>query len=320
MMHSAPSPPRLVIVGATGWYGKTLVHEYVLAYGDRAAAENLLLYASRPSLLSVDIQGCSLKFPVADLSEAPHQSLVHFDGLLWYAFILKNKLPDMGAEAYRIANESIATHVFECLTANPHLRTAFFSSGAAYGMTNCPAYEADPYAYLKIKYERKLTTLGPLVTIYPYATLGKYVPDHLSFAAASFIHQAITTGRIVIEARNPVIRSYGSVHDFSRLLLRLFEDKHWTKGSIPSSIVPVTHTLDLMQLAHEVAAALECKIDIISSIEMNTSASVYITSNFSYGAQLAHFGLAPSGLTQQIRDMADGRAFHSLNENDKFTT
>jgi hypothetical protein len=75
-----------------------------------------------------------------------------------------------------------------------------------------------------------------------------------------------------------------------------------------------------MQLAHEVAAALECKIDIISSIEMNTSASVYITSNFSYGAQLAHFGLAPSGLTQQIRDMADGRAFHSLNENDKFTT
>jgi nucleoside-diphosphate-sugar epimerase len=313
-MSFAPPPPRLVVVGATGWYGKTLVHEYVLAYGARAAADNLLLYASRPSLLSLEIKGRSLKLPVADLAEAPRQSLGDFDGLLWYAFILKNKLPAIGAEAYRIANERIATHVFDCLSANPHLRTAFFSSGAAYGLTKCPAYEDDPYAHLKIHYERKLSRYGPLVTIYPYATLGKYVPDHFSFAAASFIYQAITTGRIVIEAKNPVVRSYGSVHDFSRLLLRLFEHKHWTNGSIPYSIVPVTHTLELIQLAHEVAAALEQEIDIINSIDINTSASVYITSDFSYGAQLSRFGLVPSGLTQQLRDMMKGRAFLSAHE------
>jgi len=313
-MPFAPSPPRLVVVGATGWYGKTLVHEYVLAYGDRAAADNLLLYASRPSLLSVDIKGSTLRLPVADLAEAPRQSLGDFDGLLWYAFILKNKLPAIGAEAYRMANERIATHVFDCLSANPHLRTAFFSSGAAYGLTKCPAYEDDPYANLKIHYERKLTRLGPLVTIYPYATLGKYVPDHFSFAAASFIYQAITTGRIVIEAKNPVVRSYGSVHDFSRLLLRIFEHKYWTNGSVPSSIVPVTHTLELIQLAHEVSAALEREIHIISSIEMESSSSVYITSDFSYGAQLARFGVEPSGLTQQLRDMMKGRVFLSAHE------
>ena len=313
-MVSGTSPPKLVIVGATGWYGKTLIQEYALAYGEKAAATNLLLYASRPSLLSVDIEGRTLELRVFDLAQAPQRSLDEFDGLLWYAFILKNKLSIIGPEAYLIANEKIAHHVFRCLDANPHLRTVFFSSGTAYGLTECPAYEADPYAHLKILYERELAARVPLVTIYPYATLGKYVPDHRSFAAASFIHQAITTGRIVIEAKMTVVRSYGSVHDFSRLLLRLYERPDWTGGAVPTSIVPVTHTLDLNQLAHEVSAALGREIDIISSMEMETPASVYVTSDFSYGAQLTRFGLAPSTLTQQLRDMSEGRAFLPAHE------
>jgi hypothetical protein len=232
------------------------------------------LYASRPSLLSVDIKERTLELTVSDLAHSARRSLEEFDGFLWYAFILKNKLPIIGAEAYRIANENIADHVFSCLDANPHLRTVFLSSGAAYGLTECPAYEADPYAHLKILYERELTLRVPLVTIYPYATLGKYVPDHRSFAAASFVHQAITTGRIVIEAKMPVVRSYGSVHDFSRLLLRLYERPNWEGGAVPASVVPVTHTLDLFQLAHEVAAAVDREIEIISSTDIESPASV----------------------------------------------
>jgi nucleoside-diphosphate-sugar epimerase len=303
------SPPKLVIVGATGWYGKTLIHEYALAYGEKAAATNLLLYASRPSLLSVDIKGRTLELRVFDLAQAPQRSLDEFDGLLWYAFILKNKLSIIGPEAYLIANEKIAHHVFRCLDANPHLRTVFFSSGTAYGLTECPAYEADPYAHLKILYERELAERVPLVTIYPYATLGKYVPDHRSFAAASFIHQAITTGRIVIEAKMTVVRSYGSVHDFSRLLLRIYERLKSSGGAVPTRIVPVTHTLDLNQLAHEVSIALGREIEIISTTDAKASPSIYITPDFSFGSQLTQFDLAPTGLTQQLRHMSEGRAF-----------
>jgi hypothetical protein len=308
-MVSGTTPPKLVIVGATGWYGKTLIHEYALAYGEKAAASNLLLYASRPSLLSVEIEGRTLELPVSDLAQAPQRSFDEFDGLLWYAFILRNKLPIIGAEAYRIANENIAHHVFRCLEANPHLRTTFFSSGAAYGLTECPAYETDPYAHLKILYERELSSRVPLVTIYPYATLGKYVPDHRSFAAASFIHQAITTGRIVIEAKMTVVRSYGSVHDFSRLLLRIYELLKSSGCAVPTRIVPVTHTLDLYQLAQEVSVALGREIEVISIMDVEASPSVYIASDFSFGSQLTRFGLAPSVLTQQLRHMSEGRAF-----------
>jgi hypothetical protein len=302
------APPRLVIVGATGWYGKTIVYEYICKYGYQAASENLLLFASQQALLRLPIDSQFLDFSVADLSEAPRQSFDDFDGLLWYAFILKNKLPSIGAAAYRAANERIAGYVFSCLHHNPHLRTTFFSSGAAYSLRECPAYEADPYAHLKILYERELTRCCPLVTIYPYATLGKYVSDYCSFAASSFVVQALKTGRIVIDAKMTVVRSYGSVHDFSRLLLRLYERPDWSGADIPATIVPVTHTLDLNQLAYEVANAIGQDIDIIASTDPKLAPSVYTTSDYSFGAQLAHFNIAPSGLTQQLREMSESIA------------
>ena len=65
MMHNV-SPPRLLIVGATGWYGKTLIHEYIAAYGFKAALKNLLLYASRPSIVNIEINNYSYNLPIAD--------------------------------------------------------------------------------------------------------------------------------------------------------------------------------------------------------------------------------------------------------------
>jgi nucleoside-diphosphate-sugar epimerase len=255
------------------------------------------------------IDGRILDLSVSDLSEVAQRSLDQFDGLIWYAFILKNRLSLLGSKAYRAANDRIADYVFRCVHTNPHLRISFFSSGAAHGLSECPAYEADPYAHLKIVYERELFRFCSLVTIYPYATLGKYVPDHCSFAAASFIYQAITTGRIVIEAKMTVVRSYGSVHDLSRLLLRLYESPCWAVADVPSKIVPVTHSLTLNQLAQEVAFALGRDIDIIASTDPEMPPSVYVASDHSFGAQLLRFDIAPSSLTQQLREMAEGSVF-----------
>lgn len=309
------SPPRLLIVGATGWYGKTLVHEYISTYGFKAALENLLLYASRPSVLSIDINDSTCELPVADFAEASHRSFDGFDGLIWYAFILKNKISVLGPQAYRDANQSIADRIFACLANNTHLRPTFFSSGAAYSFSERLNYESDPYAYLKKMYERELAKLGPLITFYPYATLGRYVPNNYSFAASSFLCQAITSNRIKIRAKMPIVRSYGSVHDFSRLLLRFYEIYDWQATNIPSRVVPVTHTLDLFQLAYEVGEALGCRISIVSSINLNSQPSIYTASAYSYSEQLLRFGITPTTLRQQLVDMSRGRAFTSSIEN-----
>jgi len=301
--------PKLVVVGATGWYGKTFVYEYAIAYGLKAACENLLLFASRSSTLCLKIAGSILKLPVFDLAEAPNCSLAAFDGLLWYSFILKNKLPVIGCQEYRRVNQSIAEHVFSCLNKNLHLHVTFFSSGDALDAASSCNFDLNPYAFLKNKYELELANYGPFVTLYPYATLGKFIVEQHLFAASSFLYQAILTGRIEIRSKFPVVRSYGSVHDFSKLLLRLYEIKDWQVQSLPSKIVPVTHTLDLFQLAHEVSASLGKSCPIISNFDPDSTPSVYTATDYSYGAQLSRFGVKSTDLRQQLIDMASGDAF-----------
>ena len=121
-------PPRLLVVGATGWYGKTLVFEYLLSYGVAASLKNLRLYASRSTSLHLDFLGESLVFEVHPLSSIRDQTYEDYDGMIWYAFLLRNKLSLIGFEAYRSVNDEIASSVLNCLALNPHLRVTFFSS------------------------------------------------------------------------------------------------------------------------------------------------------------------------------------------------
>ena len=301
--------PRLLVVGATGWYGKTLVFEYVLSHGPSAARKNLRLYASKSTSLRLDLSNQSLSFPVRPLSEIAYERFEDYDGLVWYAFLLKTKLLEIGSKAYRSVNDEIASLVFTCLALNPHLKVAFFSSGVAFGINSTPSYEADPYVYLKILYQRQLSEMVPLLTVYPFATLGRFVPDHRTFAAASFIYQAKRFGRITLESRGSVVRSYGSVHDFSRLILEIYGSSSSFSSKSADSLVPVSHTLDLFQLAHEVFYALDQEVDLSCSLDCNCEPSVYVSPDYSYNSQLAAFGLSPTVLSSQLKDMSTGDAF-----------
>ena len=302
------TPPKLVIIGATGWYGKTFVHEYIREYGFAAASQNLLLYASRQTSLSFAYEQANyhLDFDVFALEDSQLRSFDEFDGLVWLSFLLRSSLAHVSLENYRDINNSIAFHVFNILRKCPHLRTVYFSSGVAFGLDTPPEYEVDPYVHLKVCYQRELAHLSPLTTVYPYATLGSFVPPTATFAAASFVRQAITTGRIVIDAHVPVVRSYGSVHDFTRLLLCLYKVRDWCEDPVPSTVVPVTHTLDLLQLAHEVLAALCLEPKIICSVNFDMAPSMYIASVFTFGSQLEHYGLTPTPLQRQILQMSKG--------------
>ena len=231
-------PPKVVVVGATGWYGKTFVYEYILRYGIKSQ-ENLKLYASSRSILSYPDDSLWEKECLMSSSvEAVEDNLDIYQGLIWYSFLLRSKVSLVGLERYRIENDGIASIVFKCLSKNSHLRTIFFSSGSAYDYNECPAYDADPYSHLKIVYQRELADLVSLITIYPYATLGKFVSSFTDFAAASFIFQAISSGEIVIKSSQPVIRSYGCVHDFSRLILCLLEQENWSSEMFLKVLFP----------------------------------------------------------------------------------
>lgn len=302
--------PKLIIIGSTGWYGKTLIYEYICKYGHKNAVDNLLLFASRSCMLQIEAPdrdiGNVVTLSVHSLSDACRFSFEPFDGLVWLSFLIKSKLDTLGFDEYCRINQSIASSVFSILSRSDHLRTIFFSSGVALGHDKTPKLTEDPYAHLKIMYHRQLTGLTQLSTFYPYATLGRFVPKASNFAAASFIHQALTTGRIVINSKNQIVRSFGSAHDFSRLILSMYEKTQWTDSDVFTKVIPVTHTLDLVQLAHEISHALNLPLEVVSSFSSNTTPSIYATTDFTFLGQLSLFDLSPTPLASQLQDMAKG--------------
>jgi hypothetical protein len=298
-------PPRLIVIGATGWYGKVLIHEYLESYGELCTKQNLLLIASKNCQVSVYVRGKKIDFPVHALSDLIKFDLSSYQTLVWNAFLLKNQIKLIGASSWGIQNEQIASRVFEVLKLNPQLRTIFFSSGAVLEWSSRPDYELDPYANLKMKYEDLLNSHGNCIVFYPYASVGQYVSNFESFALSSFISQALAKRKIEINAEMPVVRSYASVHDFSRLLLKITELSDWS--DLEKAVIPATHTLELHQLAVEVISALDLDIPIIRpQFSLNNTPSIYTAKTFNFHSQLARFGLCTTPLNQQISEMATG--------------
>ena len=295
--------PRLVIIGATGWYGRVLLHEYCSAYGEGLARRNLLLVASRDCSVSIKLNGEIKVFDVIALKNISNIELSSYETLFWYAFLLKNQIEVHGANIWRLKNDEIASQIFDLLKSFPHLRVVFFSSGAALNWRVLPEYDIDPYAHLKIKYERLLIARGNCIVVYPYATSGSYVSSAKSFALPSFIYQALVNRAIKIDADFPVVRSYGSAHDFSKLLLKFAEQVGW--DGLPRKIVPVTHTLELQQLANEVISALGLQASVMRpKLLVDKAPSIYTASCFDFPALMARWGLASMPLSAQIQCMA----------------
>ena len=56
MINDAQRVPTQTFDRRSDWMvRKTLIHEYIAAYGFKAALKNLLLYASRPSIVNIEI-------------------------------------------------------------------------------------------------------------------------------------------------------------------------------------------------------------------------------------------------------------------------
>lgn len=295
--------PRLVIIGATGWYGRVLLHEYCMAYGEGSARKNLLLTASKACQVSIKINGSINTFDVHALENIASLDLSSYETLFWYAFVLKNQIDVVGPIVWGQKNEKIANEVFNLLKIAPNLRTIYFSSGAALGHELTPDYDVDPYANLKIRYEEQLKSITDCIVVYPYATSGMYVNNIEAFALSSFIFQSMNDRVINIKADFPVVRSYSSAHDFSRLLLKFSEQDRW--GGLVKRIVPVTHSLELQQLANEVIDALNLNISVTRpKLSAGKKPSIYVADSFEFPALMADWGLVSTSLADQIREMA----------------
>lgn len=205
---------NLIITGASGWLGKSLIKHSIINYKNLF---NLYALSSSSKNLIVD-ESISVE------SKNFYENLV-LDGdsiLFHFAFLTKDKLVNMSETQYIDENNKIRLKLVEILKNNKVSSLIYVSSGAAYNNNNL-------YSDLKIRdeiffkefcFKNKINLLLPRL----FNIGGYLINKHKDYALSNFILQALENKFIKIESDKLIYRSYIYVNDFLEICLRWVMD------------------------------------------------------------------------------------------------
>ncbi|NTW38281.1 MAG: NAD(P)-dependent oxidoreductase [Cellulomonadaceae bacterium] len=212
---------RVAITGATGWFGATALDLLYQAYGD-SAGERVCAYASAPRTTSVADGREVAVLPLGDLpSQSPAPSII-----LHFAYLTRDRVADLGVDAYVRANMSISATVLDSVLAHRPLGIVMTSSGAVYGSGARPSADvgSDPYGALKrvdeLAFRAACDEIGAtLVVPRVFSVAGARMTKPDKYALGSMIGAALSGGPVVVRASTPVRRSYCGVDEVVALAI-----------------------------------------------------------------------------------------------------
>jgi nucleoside-diphosphate-sugar epimerase len=232
---------RVLVLGATGWLGKTS-----LSFFSRAQTSLLAMASSERT---VHFQERTFEIKTQNFEEIEDfQPTLVFD----CAFLTQNKLTKLGLEKFVEVNLALIGEA-KRVQALPSVRKFIaISSGAAQRFAESPnsSQSSDPYGSLKLQYERvmlnSMDSHENTVMLRPWSMSGPHCGDN-TYALYDFIQQA-KTGRIEISSEKLVYRRYTAAEDL------IFLGMASEPGSEP--LDSGGEIVELEELAHRVFAAL----------------------------------------------------------------
>jgi nucleoside-diphosphate-sugar epimerase len=298
-----------VVTGATGWFGRTALHELQQLLGPESFFRRVRAFASRsrtiPSTGFAD--GVELPIPVAPLAELPELAAREpFEALLHTAFLTREYVERVGVEAYISVNRGITDLVCRSLEAAPSARAVVISSGAAAALDDVDRLEdhlhTDPYGVLKLEEERRLSEIADTLVLRAYAVSGRFMRDPEQFALGDFLLRALGGLPIVIKAPMPVFRGYGHAGDMVNLAFRWL----WSEQLPPAHpIAAVSQEVELLELATLVSSLYDLAPPF-STVDTSLSPNLYTADPLPFSNMLHALGIVPRSLEQQIFDTVCG--------------
>jgi nucleoside-diphosphate-sugar epimerase len=312
LQHSGLGSGMLIVTGATGWFGRTALHELQRLLGPEAFCRRVRAFASRSRTIASTgfADGVERPFPVAPLAELPELAEREpIDALLHTAFLTREYVERVGVETYISVNRGITDLVCRSLEAAPAARSVLISSGAAAALDHVATLEehllADPYGVLKSEEERRLSEIADTLVLRAYAVSGRFMRDPEQFALGDFLLRALGGLPIEIKAPMPVIRGYGHAGDMVNLAFRWL----WS-GQLPPAlpIAAVSEQVELLELA-SLISTLYGLPPTSSAIDSSLSPNRYSADPKPYCDMLHLLGIIPLSLEEQIFDTALGLKF-----------
>lgn len=297
---------RVVLLGANGWFGRTMVDLLEEAYGDDLAARTEL-YARGGHRLS---SSARRDLRVSPLSELGSLSAQPATLLVDCAYPTQEQVTALGPEAYV---EVVGELREQRRAALEQLRPAAFvslSSGAAKLFTDgLPMAErTQVYGEMKWLDERQMLELCPelgvrLCIARVYAASGPHMTKASSYALGDLIEQARAGGAIEIRAPHRVMRSYTLAADTLELAVLA------SLGSAPERpelFETGGEQVDLAELARRVSLVVRSQEPELLLAEPDGSADDVYLGDPVRITQLAEMhGLALTDLDEQILRTAE---------------
>jgi len=261
----------VVITGPTGWIGSAFLALLAARLGP-GWQRRVTLFASSarehiaPDGSTVSLRGLDTLCP-ADVEGA---IVVHL------AYLTKEKAELLGERRFTDTNLAIDDHLLAALAGATPKAVFVASSGAAALAER--GVDRHPYGMCKLRQEDRFLTWGaragvPVLAGRIFNIAGPYINKVDSYAIGSFISQALTRGRIQIDAPLPVFRSFLHVHDLCTLVLNALDQQ---VGRPSAFDLCGAEVLEMSDVAQVVAAQIGGAIEVVRAPVDLGRASAYL--------------------------------------------
>lgn len=306
-VHSTQDEPdrKILVTGATGWVGKSFLHELQSIIPSEKFNSTVFAFASRAtSLVSTNYkQEEEINIPIYPLSSIIDHSCKRHILLFHSAFLTKDRISRYGSEAFIEINQRITEIVSSCVQASASSRVVCISSGAASNAEkeqySSIAMARDLYGYLKLSEEIQLSNMTETQVFRIYALTGRFMRNPQDFAIGDFLLQALKGQPLVLNSAFPVIRSYVSASDIAKCAMRWLVSSDKSQLPIGAS----SYVITLATLA-ELITKYYCLSSPISKPLMHPPNS-YSCSPIFFDRFLAHYGIKPLPFIDQVVETAN---------------
>ena len=276
---------RLLIIGGTGFFGKSFLDAFVNNFLDQWKVKELILISrTKTFFYDIDIKKLPIKHIVSSLEEL--DELPKCDYILNFATSSNEGLYISNPEKERLAIINQAHKFVELVCKYNHnkLKILYSSSGAVYGpsrkkilftennvATDFSGFSQNKVAYAKgkIEAEKILTSIKSsthdIVIARCFSFLGRWLPINGHFAVGNFFKNIFFDNKITVKTNQNVLRTYMSSFDLvtwlmTMLVKQVYENHIFNVGS--HKVICIHDLAILLSKMFNKSVDFEYKIDL----------------------------------------------------------
>lgn len=247
--------PRIILTGASGWFGQSFIGNYALTYGeDRAKADLVLITSDGREIFNPRVAGPLGTYTFEQVFDLkPDVSTI-----VQAAFLTRDKIEGLGERRFRDINCQIIRSLARLLLMYPSATTYLISSGAV---------EKDSSAYGSLKSEEECVVLagGRRSFVFRvYGAHGRFCAYRDWSAFCDFGRQALRSRELLLRSRVETVRAFVSFDQLASLIFRLNELPGYLSPSVIDAVSEVVdlRTLGAMFVKHYGASLITEPLDI----------------------------------------------------------